>query len=245
MVCVLVLDPRKAAKILAVLLLVAVCVQGYAGAKRVSEMSPAIAIVHGIFGQVVFAFSAALAAVLSRSWRTLPPDAERQAMARKSSTLAWVMLGALFLQLVIGAAARHLDRMDPPSPGAGHARLTHAGFAFVVMFLIILGGSLAIRTGKSGARFTPVRNLGVALHGTVTLQFLLGWATLGLIMTRDDPAVVPTADQLATAQPIRTVEALITTAHQTLGALLLLLATVTTLWLGRLARDRTAAPLDR
>jgi hypothetical protein len=242
MICVLLFDRRRLPGVLAVALFLSVCIQGYMGIKRVSDLNTFVAILHGVFGQVVLALAGLLAATLTESWRSLGEDPQRRTAARKAVKFGVIMTGALLLQLAIGAAARHLDRMDPPSPGANHARLTHAGFAFVVMFLIILAGSMAIRAGKTGTPFRPVRNLGVALHATVTWQFLLGWATLGLIMTRKDPAVVPTADQLAAAPPIRTVEALITTAHQARGALLLLLAVVTTAWLIRLARRTGPIP---
>jgi cytochrome c oxidase assembly protein subunit 15 len=238
MVCVLAFDHRRGPKLLAIALLAAVCFQGYMGIKRVSELSTPIAILHGVFGQIVFTLSGVLAAALSLSWRNLASDEERAAIARKARTVAWAAVVCLLLQLAMGAAARHLGRMDPPSPGANHARLTHAAFAFVVMFLIVIGGSLAIRTGRTGAGFAPVRRMGIGLHGIVTVQFLLGWAALGLIMVRDEPAVIPTADQLATAAPIRVLEALVTTSHQATGALLLLLTAVAAAWLGRLARAK-------
>jgi len=236
MVCVLVFDRRRLPSVLAVALFLSVCIQGYMGIKRVSDLSTPIAILHGVFGQIVLALAGVLAATLTDSWRTLGEDPERRTAARKAVKFGVIMVGSLFLQLAMGAAARHLDRMDPPSPGARHAQLTHAGFAFVVMFLIVIAGSMAIRVGKVGQGFKGVKILGISLHALVTWQFLLGWATLGLIMTRKDPAVVPTAGQLATAAPIRTVEALITTSHQASGAVLLLLAVVTTARLIRLAR---------
>ncbi len=243
MVCVLLSDRRRLPRVLALALFLAVCLQGYMGIKRVSELSTFVAILHGVFGQIVLALAGVLAATLSESWRSLADDPERRAAARKGIKFGVLMVLALFLQLSMGAAARHLDRMDPPSPGAGHAQLTHAGFAFVVMFLIIVAGSMAIRAGRSGGGFRGVKVLGVSLHGLVTWQFLLGWATLGLIMTRKDPAVVLTADQLAAAPPpIRTGEALVTTAHQASGALLLLLAVVTAAWLFRLARRPAPQP---
>lgn len=244
MVCVLVHDRRRVPVLLAIALFLSVSIQGYMGIKRVSDLNTFVAILHGVFGQVVLALAGVLAATLTESWRSLGEDPERRAAARKAVKFALMMTAALLLQLAMGAAARHLDRMDPPNPGANHARLTHAAFAFVVMFLIILAGSLAIRAGKTGTRFNGIRLLGISLHGLVTWQFLLGWATLGLIMTRKSPAVVPMADQLADAAPIRTVEALITTAHQASGAVLLLLAVVTTSWLLRLGcrRDRSHPP---
>lgn len=240
MVCVLLFEPRKYCKLLALLLFGAVCVQGYMGIKRVSELSTPIAILHGVFGQIVFTLAGLLAAGLSLPWTGLADDQERIQAARKARKWGWIMVGCLFLQLAMGAAARHLDRMDPPSPGASHARLTHAAFAFVVMFVIVLAGAFAIRVGKAGAGFKGIRRLGAGLHGIVTVQFLLGWAALGLIMTRKEPLQVPTADRLAEAPPIRTLEALVTTAHQATGAILLLLAVVTAAWLARLARPRNA-----
>lgn len=236
MICVFIAEPRRLPRFLVVALFLSVCFQGWMGMKRVSELNTGIAILHGVFGQIVLALAGVLAASLTESWKSLAQDLERDAIARKARILAALMCGALFLQLAMGAAARHLDRMDPPSVGASHARLTHAAFAFVVMFLIILAGSFAIRAGKTGAGFRPVRNLGISLHGIVTLQFLLGWATLGLIMTRSETPRVPTADQLAEAPPIRTVEALVTTSHQALGAILMLAAVVATAWLFRMAR---------
>lgn len=242
MACVLAMDTRRLPRILAVALLISVCLQGYMGIKRVSELNTGIAILHGVFGQVVFAIAGVLAATLTNTWRELAADDEQRTMARKARLWSVAMVVCLFLQLAMGAAARHLDRMDPPSPGANHARLTHAGFAFIVMFLIIIAGSLTIRTGKTGTGLRGLRNLGISLHGIVTWQFLLGWATLGLIMTRKSPAVVPTADQLAEAPPIRTVEALITTSHQATGAILLLLAVVATAWVLRVGRPSPGIP---
>lgn len=242
MVSVFIVEPRKYCKALALLLFVGVCLQGYMGIKRVSDLSTPIAILHGVFGQIVFALSGLLAAGLSLPWTFLPPDEDRRAAAARARKWAWMMVGCLFLQLAMGAAARHLDRMDPPSPGADHARLAHAAFAFLVMFIIVLAGAMAMRAGKAGAGFMGIRLLGVGLHALVTFQFLLGWAALGLIMTRKEPLAVPTPERLAGAAPIRTVEALITTTHQATGAILFLLAVVTAAWLAHLARPRLAEP---
>jgi heme/copper-type cytochrome/quinol oxidase subunit 1 len=191
-----------------------------------------------MFGQLVFALSAVLAATLSGAWTKLSTDSDRAYAARKGVKLAIVMLAALFLQLAMGAAARHLGHMDPPSPGAGHARLTHVGFSFVVMALVVVVGAMAIRAGKAGTGWKGLRLLGVAMHGVVTVQFLLGWAALGLVSTQKQPTMIPTAEQLPTADPIRPAEALVTTLHQATGAILLLLCVLGTLWLVRLASRR-------
>jgi len=240
MIRVLTASSGRLAKVLAVALFVAVCLQGYMGAQRVSERSIPLAIVHGIFGQIVFTLSGVLAATLSTGWRSMTGDDERANTAAKARTIAVVTVVALLLQLALGAAARHLAHMDPPSNGTGHARLTHAGFSFVVMGLLIVLGAMAMRTARSGRGIAVLRRLGAGLHGVVTFQFLLGWAALGLVSTAKEPRPIPNPDQLDTAAPIRVGEAIVTTAHQATGAVLLLLTGITVAWIFRVASARTA-----
>lgn len=239
MLRVLLSDARRISKALAVVLFVGVCVQGYMGARRVADISIPLAIVHGVFGQLVLATAGALAATLSVGWRTLEPDDERAAGAKRLTVFAWGTVAAIVVQLALGAAARHLGHMDPPSTGTGHARLTHAAFSFVVMALILVLGARAMRVSRLGAGTIALKRLGIGLYGLVSVQFLLGWAALGLVSGSHDPRTVPTSDRLAQAQPIRTAEALITTAHQTGGALLLLLGVAMACWVTRVASART------
>ncbi|MFK7884270.1 MAG: heme A synthase [Phycisphaerales bacterium] len=235
MLCVLLTKTTKLSKTLAVLLLVFVCFQGYMGAMRVSEISLPIAISHGIFGQIVFALSGVLAATLSIAWRDVAPDADRRSVAKRVAKVGLITTPAMLLQLVLGASARHLSHMDPPSSGSGHALLAHAGFAFVVMVLVIVLGAVAMRVAKAGNGFHAMKKFGAALHGVVMLQFLLGWAALGLVSTAQDHRTIPLADELPAASPIRVTEALFTTTHQATGAVLLLITVVTAAWLVKLA----------
>lgn len=236
MVRVLTCETPRLPKVLAVLLFIAVCLQGYAGAVRVSQISTPVAILHGVFGQLVFALSGVLAASLSPFWRETGKDEARRTPAPRWTALCWITLGAVILQLGLGATARHLGHMAPPHNGASHARLTHAAFAFVVVALVIVVGVLAIRAGKAGPGLRPLRALGIGLHGVVMLQFVLGWAALGLVMMQGPGGGIPTADQLASAPPIRPAEALVTTLHQTTGAALLLLTAVTAACMSAVAR---------
>ena len=238
MLSVLASKTSKTSKILAVLLLVFVCFQGYMGAMRVSEISLPIAIAHGIFGQIVFTLAGVLAATLSIAWRDLAPDAERQASAKRAVKVAAITMPAMLIQLVLGAASRHLAHTDPPSAGTGHARLTHAAFAFVVLILVIVLGALCMRIARSGLGLGLLKKLGGSIHGVVTFQFLLGWAALGLVATARDHRTIPLADQLQAAPPIRLGETLVTTAHQATGAILLLLVVVAGVWVFKLASGR-------
>ncbi len=239
MLAVLLSDTTRTSKILAVTLLVCVCFQGYMGAVRVSEISMPVAISHGVFGQIVFTLAGVLAATLSVSWRSLVADEQRRAAARRAVTIAVITTPLMFIQLVLGAAARHLSHLDPPSSGTGHARLTHAGFAFVVLILVIVLGALAVRVAKAGTGLAFLKRLGGAIHGVVTFQFLLGWAALGLVATAREHRPIPLADELATAPPIRVGETLVTTAHQATGAILLLMVVLAGVWIVKLASGRT------
>lgn len=238
MLAVLLSNTTKTSKILAVTLFVFVCFQGYMGAVRVSEISLPVAISHGIFGQIVFTLAGVLAATLSIAWRSLTTDDERRAAARRAFVIAVITAPIMLIQLILGAAARHLSHMDPPSSGTGHARLTHAAFAFVVLILVIILGALAVRVSKAGTGLPFLKKLGGAIHGVVTFQFLLGWAALGLVATGGDHRPIPLADELATAPPIRVGETLVTTAHQATGAILLLMVVLAGVWIVKLASGR-------
>ncbi|MEM9372834.1 MAG: COX15/CtaA family protein [Planctomycetota bacterium] len=237
MLSVLFSKTSRTSKALAVVLLVFVCFQGYMGAMRVSEISLPIAISHGIFGQIVFTLAGVLAATLSIAWRSLSDDPGRRAAAKRAMAVAVVTAPTMLIQLVLGASARHLSHMDPPNAGTGHARLAHAVFAFVVLVLVIIVGTLAMRVAKSGKRVPGLHRLGGAIHGVVTLQFLLGWAALGLVVTGGEHRPIPLADELAAAPPIRVGETLVTTAHQATGAVLLLLVTLAAAWIAKLASE--------
>lgn len=89
-------------------LLAAYIVQGLLGGFRVTEMSIAAAMVHGIAGQLILCGTVVVAAATGRWWiagNALPsiPD-------RVRSTLLWrcaVLLAALSLQLLLGVFVRH------------------------------------------------------------------------------------------------------------------------------------------
>jgi hypothetical protein len=116
-------------------------------------------------------------------------------------------LGALVSQLFLGASMRHLQ--VPPTAEAGakipawalHGHITMALIAFVLVFL----------AGSRCAKATDVpvlRMTGKAAMHTVSLQLLLGIGALVAVLLRRG-ADVPWW------------EAVSTTAHQALGALLL------------------------
>jgi len=227
MVRVLMSEPRKLPKVLAIALFLAVSIQGYMGIIRVAEESTFFAIIHGIFAQLVLALACVLFIMLSEKWNSADPSQETNDAAKKARTLLLLTFIALAIQLILGAVTRHLN--------SSHAMMAHMGFGFITMMLVIVGGALCIRTGKAHPSGKPIRIFGALLHGLVVLQFTLGFAVLGLAWEGDDAPTLPTAENLDSAAPIETIPALVTTLHHITGALVLAAAAGALVWSFRLA----------
>lgn len=228
----------------ATVLFVAVCVQGYLGGARVVQQNAYLGAFHGAFGQVIMAFAATLALWMSPSFTGLPSLTVPNSRTLRLWTT--VALHAALLQLLFGALFRHLRRAD--NPGASHVVWAHAAFALAVVAFAVIGGALLIRFGKRHREELPgglsrrLRTLGAAMHGTVGLQFVLGWFTLLAVLTGDSRGPVPTADQLAEAPPVPLAEAVLATLHQANGALFLVLVMLGWAWGRRIHRAARAAP---
>jgi cytochrome c oxidase assembly protein subunit 15 len=183
----------------------AVCVQGVLGGARVLANNVHAALVHAVIAQVIFAGLASLAVML---WAT--PErlaaAESFARDRKIKAMTTAAMHSTILQLIFGAAYRHLK----DQPGGMHALWSHVGFSFIVLVAGAMAGFLAAgvpaRTGLSGL----LRKSGRVTLVVLLLQVLLGWVTLFAVLgTRE----------MGTAESVGRV--LLRTAHQANGALLL------------------------
>jgi cytochrome c oxidase assembly protein subunit 15 len=196
-------------------LLAMVVTQGTLGGLRVtgnltasmdpSKLSPstALAIVHGMLGQLVFGAALVSAFAVSRAWSTV-----RGTVAQRSvRVLATAAFVALVCQLFLGASMRHLQ--VPPTAEAG-ARIPawalhgHVTMAIVALVLVIVAGSRA----SKAAREPALRSTAKAVTHSVGLQFLLGIGALVAVLLRR-------------GEDIPWWEATSTTAHQAVGALLI------------------------
>jgi heme A synthase len=206
----------------AALAVVLVVVQGLLGGLRVTgrltlstaaeDMAPSIglAVLHGVLGQVFLALMVALSAATSRRWRSAPA-AEPAVSAAGDRTLQAALVGALLVQLVLGAIQRHLAL----------GLLIHITLAAIVAVVAIVVGARA--WGLYNGSW-PVQRLGQLLMSVVGVQVALGIAALAVTQGR---AVVghPT-----------TLEVTLATAHQAVGAGLLALAVLLAAWTRRLHR---------
>ncbi|MDG2292787.1 MAG: COX15/CtaA family protein [Phycisphaerales bacterium] len=224
-------DRRTWVGILGSLVLLMVIGQGVLGGLRVTGVltmsaeaavlspSTALGIVHGVFGQIVFAFMVFIAAITSTRWLH-GPSAEPTNGAGFARFLAWALLIGLVLQLIIGAMYRHLA-MDLELDGSrtNHLLMAHIALAALVMLLAIINGVRAIGSPAGGR---VQRRIGIALCILVTVQVLLGVVATVVVLARAPDAAVPV------------IEVIITSAHQANGGLLLAAAVLLTAWQRRL-----------
>lgn len=235
-----VVDRRGGMKAAVWLAWLVVVVQGVLGAVRVGENSVPFAIAHGVFGQISFMIAVGVAAAQRPSYIEAPAlvGETTRPGARRARTLGAFTLVAVIVQLVFGAMYRHM--------GSPHALYSHIGWSFVVLVLVILTGSLCMKAGKGDRAGRPLRLAGVFMHAIVAWQFVLGWLALWQVPPSEKSRPIPTADQLASAHQIDALEAVITTAHQASGALVLAASTLGLVWARRLSKRDPArnSPAD-
>ena len=214
-------DDRRWLKNAALAAVALVVLQGVLGGLRVTgrftmsdspldtRPSLVLAVVHGVLGQLFLGTVTALAVLGSRAWRRAAPAVHRAAPAERGLSRLLVFL--LIVQLVFGAVLRHV---------AG-GLLVHVAMAVVVAAAALLVG---VRAWGDAAGLAARDRLGRALMILIGVQFALGlaalWAT-GVTARLAEPA---------------TIDVVITTAHQTCGALLLAAAVALTTWNNKLIR---------
>ena len=188
------------ARLLGLVALVFVMIQGLLGGFRVKLnelVGTDLAAVHGVFGQVTFAVLVAVAVLTA-----VPPvEALAEADRRRMRSRAVGLLGALFVQLMLGAWVRHA-----PTP---LAQRLHLLVAFVVVAKVVV-----LLRAVSAAR-PRVGPWGWALGLFVTVQVALGVeAWMGKF---GDEARRGTAVALPEAREVSEKQAALRTAHALVG----------------------------
>jgi cytochrome c oxidase assembly protein subunit 15 len=231
-------EPRRWVRRVAWMALLFVIVQGVLGGLRVTgrftlstraaDTDPKVllAIVHGIFGQVVFATLVALAVWRSRAWQTAPPPTSAPT-ASTDRTFGLVLVGLVIVQLMLGALVRHFSwaldilrfglPIDPERLVAIGQRVLHVHIAVAVL-VVLAGITVGVRAWGLYREVRPLRTLGGRLLVLLGIQLALGILALAASGT-DAPDRRPTA-----------FDVLITTAHQVVGAALLAWAVMLLLW---------------
>jgi cytochrome c oxidase assembly protein subunit 15 len=190
--------------------LAAIVVQGVLGGLRVREVSTALAMVHGIWGQACFCLTAVLALTTSRGWALSAGGAPAKAAAFYQRGCV-VGLACTFVQLTLGAAYRHF--------GHRHALAAHLVWA-VVVILVLSWLTLWTLEQYPGRRL--LSPLGKLLASLIGVQMLLGGvAFLVKVMGGHWPFVLqwaaPSAHVLAGALMLGCVLALTLSSYHVLA----------------------------
>ena len=200
-------DRRRWVKVLGVVALVEVIVQGVMGGLRVNQISTLLAAVHGGFAQAFFGLLVVLCVLTGRAWQAESPGEGGPDPARLR---AWsvAMVGLVYGQIAVGAWFRHLDK------GAAAASV-HATLGLVVLGL---AHALAGRVRRNRAAAGPLSPSAKAVAVAATVQVGLGLLALWLMLPLGGNPRTPTLWQAMTR-----------TAHQTNGAVLLAASVVLTM----------------
>lgn len=206
-----------------------VAIQGLMGIARVDENLEWMAAIHGVFGQLVFATGAMLTCAMTplATLEGITVDDKTLAIARKARKLALFSVIAVAIQVTFGAVVRHF-------PSSNHALISHIVFSLVVVLLVL---ALGVSTGgapRDSRLGRVVRAVGIVLLTVVFIQFCLGWVAFWATHMN-----TPSGDEAGTADGINGVDAtraVITTAHQTFGALVLAGSTLALFWTRRAIR---------
>lgn len=230
---------------LSLVALAAVCLQGSLGGMRVLFDQVQLARIHGCVGPLFFAYACALATMSSRHWLS----DERRATARDVAAPAKLLRVALlttclvYAQLVVGAHLRHL----PIGFSSAAFRVALAAHLFLAA-AVAAHGMLALFAAWRVQGDRSLRAASWGLAALISLQLTLGAATW--VVKYNWPAWVPeqtwTTGFTVSAESM--VQAIIVTGHVATGALILSLATMTTLlswrhcWASAAQQTRGDAP---
>ncbi|TWU42141.1 COX15/CtaA family protein [Novipirellula artificiosorum] len=174
-------ENRRWVKILSVVILLLVIIQGGLGGIRVMLSDRVFAMIHGSTAPLVFAIAVAGAVVTSRWWRKYASDSEQGDSAAASFDLPKVPIGAIavtvillvtcYIQLVVGAKIRHLQPTD-----------SSTWFLYLVWIHVISAFVIWILTAVVWQRLRGCGDLSLSRNGTLlvgltAIQVLLGIVT--------------------------------------------------------------------
>ena len=206
-------EPRRWVRRLAGVAVLTVIAQGVLGGITVLFYLPvAVSTGHAALAQTFFCIMVSLAMFTARGWRWDEPKAE-DPRAPSLRHLAVATTGAIYVQLILGAAFRH----------NGFGILPHIVVAMIVTLLVIW------MAARIFSRFTGekrlVRAMGLLVSLVIVQVFLGVGAYMMRLASRNAPQPLP---------PVVNV----TTAHVAVGALVLAASVILTLQVFR----RVAAP---
>ncbi len=183
------------------ILLELVILQGvFGGLTVIYNLPHAVSILHASLGQIFFTCLWLFAyAVKTETFpQTIIVPADKKQALEKAFRIARITAAIIFLQLLLGAATRHVRHL--------HIAWTHAAFALVVIMHIVF--CFLRVSGLSLENKTPYK-ITMFLLIAVMFQLILGGGSLGL------------SDFLSKSHQPTEIQIWFTTFHQSLGAVIL------------------------
>jgi heme a synthase len=234
-------DKRRWMRLLTIGAVLGVIVQGVIGGIGVRMMLPPwVSSLHAAFGQTMFCALAAIALFTGRSWLDEPAEKIARRDARPLLRHCWMLIGFLYVQLILGAAFRHVWTKWGPS-GSNHwpaHKIIHVFLYPHILNALLVAGLLlyvSLRALTKHGNIPHLRRPALWLLLLLIAQLLLG---VGAYVVR----VVQGVNE---SQPTMSLVA-VTVAHLAVGALILALAVVLTIQAYRHAGDPASViPFDR
>jgi cytochrome c oxidase assembly protein subunit 15 len=231
-------DRRRWMRLLSIGAVLGVIFQGILGGLTVLEFTPPlISTAHATVGQTMFCLLAVIAVFTSKSWLDEPSKRISQKDAAPLIRHAWMLIGFLYLQLILGAAFRHVWTKWGPN-ASNHwpvHKIVHA-FLYPHMFNALLVAGLilylSVRALSKHANIPLLKRPAVWMLLLLILQLLLGASAYMVRVVQGIDEVQPTLGLVT-----------ITVAHLAVGALILALAMIFTVQVYR-HRDNVSDALE-
>lgn len=234
-------DKRRWMRALTIAAVLGVIFQGVLGGLTVLNfLPPAISTAHATVGQTMFCVLAAIAVFTGRGWMEEPTEKISRKESRVLIRHSWMLIAFLYVQLILGAAFRHVwTKWGPPGSNRWPVhRIVHAFLYPHILNALLVAGLilfLSLRVISRSSAIARLRRPAVAMLVLLIAQLLLG---VGAYVVR----VIQGVDEL---QPTLGLVG-ITVAHLGVGALILAAAMVLTIQAYRHAGEPASVlPIDR
>jgi cytochrome c oxidase assembly protein subunit 15 len=235
------IDQRRWMRGLTIGAVMGVVFQGVLGGLTVLNfLPPAISTAHATIGQTMFCVLAAIAVFTSRGWVEEPAEKISRKDARPLLRHCWMLIGFLYLQLILGAAFRHVWTKWGPM-GSNHwpvHKIVHVFLYPHILNALFVSGLVlyvALRALTRHANIPHLRRPALWMLLLLMAQLLLGVSAY----------VVRVVQGVNEAQPTMSL-VVVTVAHMGVGALILALAAILTIQGYRhTGEPATIIPFDR
>src|SRR5260370_118045 len=215
--------------------------QGLIGGIGVRQMLPPwVYTMHATFGQTMFCALAAIAVFTSRSWLEEPAEKLLRKDALPLLRHCWMLIGFLYLQLILGAAFRHVWTKWGP-PGSNHwaaPKIIHSFLYPHILNALLVTGLLlyvSLRALSKHSSIVHLRRPALWMLVLLIAQLVLGISAYVVRVVWGINEVQPTLGLVA-----------ITVAHLGVGALILAWTVVLTIQAYRYTGDPAEVlPFDR